>query len=328
MSKKVSKKFEVNLALKDRALASAGEGITISDPSLPDNPIIYANRGFETLTGYSVTLVLGRNCRFLQGPDTDPEAKQVIREAITNEKQCTVEILNYRKNKKPFWNRLTITPVKDSTGTTTHFIGVQSDITKRRNAEQAQRVANEKLSLANDRMKNDLEAAARVQRALLPDKMPTVKGINFAWYFRPCDELAGDILNVFMLDDRRVGVYIIDVSGHGVSASLLAVTLSQMLLPLPGQSVLFTPVADKPDEYEIAPPAVVAQRLNKQFQIDSATGRFFTMIYAVLDTKTRVLDYVCAGHPLPVVAPARGKLKTNEGRQFPVGIVDKPSYSQ
>ena len=320
--------FDVSLNLKDRALASAGEGITISDPSLPDNPLIYVNRGFERLTGYSARSVLGRNCRFLQGPDTDPKTAQAIRYAIANERECTVEILNYRKDGRKFWNRLTITPVRDASGRTTNFIGVQSDVTKRREAEQALREANEKLESANLRMKTDLDAAARVQRDLLPEKMPAVKGFDFAWYFRPCDELAGDILNVFMLDSSRVGLYIIDVSGHGVSASLLSVTLSQMLLPLPGQSVLFTQAPGNPEKFTVAPPALVAERLNTQFQLDKRTGRFFTMIYGVLDTKTHMLDYVCAGHPAPVVLSARGKTESLVSEQFPVGIVEKPDYQQ
>lgn len=320
--------FDVSLALKDRALASAGEGITISDPALADNPLIYVNRGFEQLTGYSARSVLGRNCRFLQGPDTDPKTAQVIREAIANERECTVEILNYRKNGRAFWNRLTITPVRDESGRTTNFIGVQSDVTKRREAEQALRTANEKLEAVNLRMKNDLDTAARVQRDLLPDRMPDTEGLDFAWFFRPCDELAGDILNVFMLDAHRIGLYIIDVSGHGVSAALLSVTLNQMLLPLPGQSILFTPLPENPDEFAVAQPAIVAERLNNQFQLDKRTGRFFTMIYGVLDTKTRILDYVCAGHPAPVLLRASGKAADLPSEQFPVGIVEKPDYQK
>ena len=76
---------DVSFALKDRALASAAEGITISDPSLPDNPLIYVNSGFEQMTGYAASEVLGKNCRFLQGPDTDPAAGNTIRQAIREE---------------------------------------------------------------------------------------------------------------------------------------------------------------------------------------------------------------------------------------------------
>ena len=82
------------LALKDRALDVAAEGITIADARLPARPLIYANDGFERLTGYSVGEVLGRNCRFLQGPESDPTAVAEIRAAIAEQRECIVEILN------------------------------------------------------------------------------------------------------------------------------------------------------------------------------------------------------------------------------------------
>ena len=98
------------LALKDRALDVAAEGVTIADARLPDRPLIYVNEGFERVTGYPAAEVLGRNCRFLQGPDTDPAAVAEIRAAVAGERECVVEILNYRKDGTPFWNRLSITP--------------------------------------------------------------------------------------------------------------------------------------------------------------------------------------------------------------------------
>ena len=116
-----SQRVRAQLELKDRALASSAEGITIADAGLPDNPLIYANAGFEKLTGYSVAEVIGRNCRFLQGPGTNPEAVEELRTAIRNKRAVTVILLNYRKDGTPFWNRLAITPVRDAAGAVTHF---------------------------------------------------------------------------------------------------------------------------------------------------------------------------------------------------------------
>ena len=104
------------LALKDRALDVSAEGITIADAREPDRPLIYANEGFERMTGYPVEEVMGRNCRFLQGPETDPSAMAEIRAALAESRECVVEILNYRKNGSTFWNRLSITPVRDAVG--------------------------------------------------------------------------------------------------------------------------------------------------------------------------------------------------------------------
>jgi PAS domain S-box-containing protein len=312
--------FDVSLALKDRALASTAEGITISDPSLPDNPLIYANSGFERLTGYSVEAVLGKNCRFLQGPDTDPEAAEVIRNAIASQTECKVDILNYRRDGSTFWNRLSITPVRNDDGKVTHFIGVQSDITARRNAEDGLRAANVK-------MKNDLEVAARIQQSMLPDAVPQLEGFEFAWRYRPCEELAGDILNVFTLDRTRVGLYVIDVSGHGVAASLLSVTLNRMLLPIPGQSILYTASPTDPSQRDISPPHVVAERLNRQFPFDQRRSQFFTMVYGVLDTETGTFEYASAGHPPLMLLSKDAAISELHQEQLPIGIVPDPNFT-
>ncbi|NBC34107.1 MAG: PAS domain-containing protein [Alphaproteobacteria bacterium] len=100
----------------------------ITDPHRPDNPIIYATRAFYDLTGYSRDEVVGRNCRFLQGPDTDPQAVRHIREAIHALRPITIDILNYSKDGRPFWNRLRIRPSFDAQGDLESFIGVQNPI--------------------------------------------------------------------------------------------------------------------------------------------------------------------------------------------------------
>ncbi|MDX2473036.1 MAG: PAS domain-containing protein, partial [Candidatus Krumholzibacteria bacterium] len=137
------------LALQNRALAVALEGITIADARLPNRPLIYVNEGFERLTGFSAAEVMGRNCKFLQGDVADPATVDEMRQAMQEGRECTVEISNRRKDGTQFWNRLSITPVRDESGTVTHFIGIQSDVTARREAE-------EKLQRANDQMRNDL----------------------------------------------------------------------------------------------------------------------------------------------------------------------------
>jgi PAS domain S-box-containing protein len=195
------------LALKDRALAAASEGITISDARLPDNPLIYVNSGFEKLTGYSAESIIGKNCRFLQGPESDPSASEEIRRALREQRDCVVEILNYQKDGTPFWNRLSITPVRDADRKVTHYIGVQTDITARKNAEDALRQAKEELEVANSRMKTELEMAARIQRTMLPPAHVSLRGANLSWIFHPCDELAGDTLNFIPLDGERVVLY-------------------------------------------------------------------------------------------------------------------------
>jgi two-component system, cell cycle sensor histidine kinase and response regulator CckA len=130
------KKSDAALQLRERAIRAATQGLLITDPGQPDNGIVYVSPGFERITGYASDEVLGRNCRFLQGRDTDPSAVAQLREAILAGEPCTVELLNYRKNGSPFWNELSISPVRDDSGRLTHFVGVQVDVTARRNLEE------------------------------------------------------------------------------------------------------------------------------------------------------------------------------------------------
>lgn len=307
------------LLLKDRALDIAAEGITIADMQHPEQPLIYINEGFERLTGYSARSMLGKNCRFLQGEDTDPETVQQIRDALSKGEECTVEILNYTKDKRPFWNRLSLTPVLGSGGKVTHFIGIQSDITKRKNAEEALKEANRQLEDANLRMVSNLEAAARIQRSLLPEKRQEFNGVLFSSVVQPCDELGGDALNVVPLKGNRYAVYTVDVSGHGVRASLLSVTLShwfaRVLAGPKGRGFEFTPVE-------------VAEELNRQFKIDEENAQYFTMCFGILDVEAREFRYVAAGSPPVIVAGRGGDADTLRVEGFPVGIVEAPGYKE
>lgn len=119
-----------------RAVDEAPIGITISDPSLPDNPLVYVNDAYERLTGYSRESVIGRNCRLLQGPESDPETVAEMREAIDAEEPVTVELVNYREDGTPFWNRVDISPIHDEDGEVMHYVGFQTDVSKRKRAEE------------------------------------------------------------------------------------------------------------------------------------------------------------------------------------------------
>ena len=102
--------------------------VVFSDPSLPDNPMIFVSDEFEAQTGYSVDEALGRNCRFLQGPDTNPHAVEAIRQGLKAETRFTIDILNYRKDGTPFMNRLRIRPIYDEDGRLMFFAGAQNPV--------------------------------------------------------------------------------------------------------------------------------------------------------------------------------------------------------
>ena len=124
------------LELRGRAAAAAVDGVVITDPTRPDNPIVDVNPAFERMTGYAAAEAIGRNCRFLQGPGTDPVARRELRDALAAGRDCLVTLLNYRKDGTPFWNELRVAPVRDDAGRITHFVGIQNDVTDRRVVEE------------------------------------------------------------------------------------------------------------------------------------------------------------------------------------------------
>jgi PAS domain S-box-containing protein len=304
------------LALKDRALDVAAEGITIADARLPARPLIYANDGFERLTGYPVGEVLGRNCRFLQGPESDPTAVPEIRAAIAEQRECIVEILNYRRDGSSFWNRLSVTPVRDESGVVTHFIGIQSDVTARREAE-------EELRRAKAALDHDLKLAARVQQALLPPASLQLEGLDIASVMSPCTDLAGDAVGVLRLPRRQVGLYMLDVSGHGVGAALLSFTLNHMLSPAAEGALL---IEDGGQGLGVVAPSRVAERLNRQFPMDR-TRQYFTLVYGVFDPAHGRFSYVIAGHPAPIVLPRLGPARPLQGGGLPIGMIEHATFN-
>ncbi|MED1863744.1 PAS domain-containing protein [Fictibacillus nanhaiensis] len=118
-----------------KALNHTGVGLVVTDPTLEDNPIVYVNQGFLDMTAYNQEDILGHNCRFLQGENTDQKDVQKISSALKKFESVNVEILNYQKNGTPFWNKLTIDPIINDQDNKTYFVGVQKDITKIKNVE-------------------------------------------------------------------------------------------------------------------------------------------------------------------------------------------------
>ena len=109
----------------------------VTDPHQPDNPIVFANRAFLSTTGYAMEEVMGRNCRFLQGPDTDPSTVAEVRAAIKDRHETSVELLNYRKDGTSFWNALYISPIFDENKALVYFFASQLDVSRRRDMEEA-----------------------------------------------------------------------------------------------------------------------------------------------------------------------------------------------
>jgi len=135
-----------DLQILGQALEACAIGVVIVDARQADYPVVYVNPALEALTGYSTDELIGRNCRVLQGQDRDQPVIQDIWQALAQERGITVTLRNYRKNGTLFYNELTLRPVRDPSGTLTHYLGFQNDVTAREEAREEQRVSDERFS--------------------------------------------------------------------------------------------------------------------------------------------------------------------------------------
>ncbi|NEP11487.1 MAG: PAS domain S-box protein [Symploca sp. SIO2C1] len=179
---------EERLRLLDRAIAASSNGIIITDPLQPDNPVIYANPGFERITGYSINEVIGKNCRFLQGKETTQAALEELWTALKEERECHVTLRNFRKDGTLFWNELSISPVRDVSGKLTHYIGIQTDITELQQAKAAL-----------------LESEARYRAA-------AEGSLDAFFIFQSLRDLTGDIIDFTFIDVNSRGEQMISLS--------------------------------------------------------------------------------------------------------------------
>lgn len=198
-----------------------------------------------------------------------------------------------------------------------------------RNVEEQNEIletTNRKLATVNNRMRRDLDAAAKIQRAFLPRSLPETRAARFSWRYLPCDELAGDGLNIFMLDHDHIGFYVLDVSGHGVASALLSVTIAKLLNPDVAVSDLLVELDPATGAERINPPSDVVARLNRNYPWDPETEQYFTIQYGVLDTRSGELRIASAGHPSPVLARAEVAAAIVDIPGLPVGLDEDAEF--
>ena len=196
--------------------------------------------------------------------------------------------------------------------------------------ERALNEQNAELRDANDRIRDGLQAAARVQRAMLPKKAIENGRVRAAWTYVPTDELGGDAIGLELISDRYLIAYVIDVSGHGVPAALLSVTAMHALATAgdagEGASLLLNSQrGGGGGDGGLGPvqsPARTVAELNRRFCASDNDGRFLTMVLFALDTQTGRATFARAGHPYPVLVRARGCVALGEDGGLPLGVVD------
>jgi sigma-B regulation protein RsbU (phosphoserine phosphatase) len=205
-------------------------------------------------------------------------------------------------------------------------IAVVHDLTWLKRAESDLRRQKEQLEALNARLRQDLICAARIQRSYLPKILPKCELARFGWACHPTATLGGDHLNIFPLDERHIGLYLLDVSGHGVPASLLAVAASRFLSPTAALS--FLRIANPgTSQARFASPHEVVENLNRQF-CDEPNGQFITVFYGVLDLLKLEIHYAIAGHPRPLVVSADKRWRTLEAKGLPIGIIREARFEE
>ena len=157
------------------AFTASPTPMVLTDPRQPDNPIVWANDAFLGLTGYAWEELDGRNCRLLQGRDTDPRAVRRLNEAVRMGLPIEIELVNYRKDGSSFWNGMTVAPVRDATGEVVHFYAAQADMTGKHRHEVAMRDAQDELERRVSEQTADLRAALEQKTALLHEVDHRVK---------------------------------------------------------------------------------------------------------------------------------------------------------
>lgn len=172
---------------------------------------------------------------------------------------------------------------------------------------------NNRLQLAYQQIDQELELACRIQQSMLPQKLPELPTVRFAVHYRPCNRVGGDFYDLFRLDEHHLGLYIADVMGHGVPASLLTIFLKKAVIPKEISGHSYTLL--KPDE--------VLSRLNREL-IDQnlAETPFITMIYALLNVQERTISFARAGHPYPLYVPRVGEPTSWQEHGTLLGIFD------
>ncbi len=164
---------------------------------------------------------------------------------------------------------------------------------------------NRELMEKQRKLDEDLKAAAVIQSSLLPTRPPTFRNLTIAWRFQPCDLIGGDIFNVCQLDESHLGIYMVDVSGHGVPGAMVTVSVSQILQP---ESGYLKKSQDDFPYYQIVSPVEVCRALDREYPIERF-DKHFTIIYAVLHAHSGHLKYCSAAHPPPVLLRADGRIE-------------------
>jgi len=258
----------------------------------------FVNQRFCELLGKPIDEVIGKNDYDFFPSELARKYREDDRRVIEQNQIFEDIEENKISHRETRYVHVVKTPIHDANGAIIGMQGIFWDITERKKAE-------EELRNAHERMRQNLIAAAKVQRGFIPEKPPTIPGFRFAWLFEPSEYIGGDLLNVVRLDADRWAFYVLDVSGHGVPAALLSVSISRIIdqISLSKSDVRGDDLSLKTSE-ELFDLKKLVQMLNRRFPGDKMM--FCTLVYGVLDTKVASVTWVRAGHEPPLLVKRDG----------------------
>ena len=177
-----------------------------------------------------------------------------------------------------------------------------------------------KLQEKQKQLNQDLQSAAAIQQSLLPDRSPIIRNVRISWRFEPCEEIGGDIFNLHRIDENHIGIYMLDVCGHGVPAALISVAVSQFMHGDKGFLA---------NDCQLMSPKTILLNLDEAFPFERF-DTFFSIICLTIDTTSGLMSYSCAGHPPPVLLRTDGTLELLEKRGPVIGAGCKagPRFGQ
>lgn len=298
-------------------LNTAVEGIVTIDSA---GVVESFNRAAENIFGFQASEIIGHSVDILQPPDISVRHQEYIERYLETGEAHVIgigrEVMGRKKDGSLLPLYLAVSRVQQGGRIT--FTGILRDITKLKKYEAQLTKAKEdaeatsrELAEKQARLDEDLQAAAGIQRALLPEQMPNRSEIEMLWHFEPSQHIGGDIFEAFMLDRDHLLLYMVDVSGHGVPSALVTVSVHDMLEPHSGLII--------DADGNITPPGQVLALLDKQYPLERF-DKHFTIAYAVLNLANGELVYSSAAHPPPVLLRPGGNMELLEAGGSLIGL--------
>lgn len=274
-----------------------------------DGDFLMFNQSMCEILGYGMEELVDMNVKDIVYPEDLAKHLEHVRNLVdekTNSYQLEMRFI--RKDDKLVWVKSSGSLIRDIEGRPKYVLSLVDDITERK-------LIQDRMAEKNRRMQAELELAASVQARFLPQELPEIPGIEFAWEFKPSIFVAGDMLNIIRIDENKVCFYILDVMGHGVVAAQKALIVSFLLKP------------SLNNQCELDKPSSVLTMLNNQFAGDFNDGRFFTIHLGCINRPTLEMTYSSAGHCPSILVKPDGETRELTFRNPAIGLAPDVVYN-